>query len=153
MGATVYCLCDQKGGCAKTVISVNLGIGLAREGRRVFLVDVDSQGSMTASLGCQQPDQMEITLSDVLDGILQDKPLPPGSGILHHEEGVDLLPANIGLFSLEVTLVNPLHQRQYKPDRPPFKRDEKPLRCLNLPQQCGKAVLPYSTISSLTAPT
>lgn len=117
MGATVYCLCNQKGGCAKTVTSVNMGIGLAREGRRVLLVDVDSQGSMTASLGWQQPDQMEITLSDVLDGILQDKPLPPGSGILHHEEGVDLLPANIELSGLEVTLVNTMSRetilRQY----------------------------------------
>lgn len=106
MGATIYCLCNQKGGCAKTVTSVSLGIGLAREGRRVLLVDVDSQGSMTASLGWQQPDQIEVTLSSVLGGILQDSPLPPGSGILHHEEGVDLLPANIELAGLEVTLVN-----------------------------------------------
>lgn len=106
MGATIYCLCNQKGGCAKTVTSVSLGIGLAREGRRVLLVDVDSQGSMTASLGWQQPDQIEVTLSSVLGGILQDSPLPPGSGILRHEEGVDLLPANIELAGLEVTLVN-----------------------------------------------
>ena len=53
MGATIYCLCNQKGGCAKTVSSISIGIGLAREGRRVLLVDVDSQGSMTASLGYQ----------------------------------------------------------------------------------------------------
>ena len=95
MGATIYCLCNQKGGCAKTVSSISIGIGLAREGRRVLLVDVDSQGSMTASLGYQQPDQMETTLSAILGGIITDKPLPPGSGILHHAEGVDLLPANI----------------------------------------------------------
>lgn len=52
MGAVIYCICNQKGGCAKTVTSVNLGIGLAREGRRVLLIDMDSQGSLTASLGC-----------------------------------------------------------------------------------------------------
>ena len=101
MGATIYCLCNQKGGCAKTVSSISIGIGLAREGRRVLLVDVDSQGSMTASLGYQQPDQMETTLSTILSGIIMDEPLPPGSGILHHEEGVDLLPANIELSGIK----------------------------------------------------
>ena len=57
---------------------------------------------MTASLGYQQPDQMETTLSAILGGIITDKPLPPGSGILHHAEGVDLLPANIELAGMEV---------------------------------------------------
>lgn len=117
MSATIYCLCNQKGGCAKTVSSISIGIGLAREGRRVLLVDVDSQGSMTASLGYQQPDQMETTLSTILGGIIMDESLPPGSGILHHAEGVDLLPANIELSGMEVTLVNTMSRetilRQY----------------------------------------
>ncbi|MEZ3513828.1 MAG: AAA family ATPase [Lachnospiraceae bacterium] len=117
MGATIYCLCNQKGGCAKTVTSVNLGIGLAREGKRVLVVDVDSQGSLTASLGWQQPDQIEVTLATILDGILEDKPLLPESGILHHAEGIDVLPANIELSGLEVTLVNTMSRetilRQY----------------------------------------
>ncbi len=65
MGATIYCLCNQKGGCAKTMSSVSLGIGLAREGRRVLLVDLDSQGSMTASLGFQQPDQIDVTTATI----------------------------------------------------------------------------------------
>ena len=117
MGATIYCLCNQKGGCAKTVTSVNLGIGLAREGKRVLVVDVDSQGSLTASLGWQQPDQIEVTLATILGGILEDKPLLPESGILHHAEGIDVLPANIELSGLEVTLVNTMSRetilRQY----------------------------------------
>ncbi len=117
MGATVYCMCNQKGGCAKSVSSVNLGIGLAHEGKRVLLCDVDSQGSLTASLGWQQPDQMEVTLSTILGGILTDKSLPPGSGILHHAEGIDVLPANIELCGLENTLVNAMGRetvlRQY----------------------------------------
>ena len=87
------------------------------EGRRVLLVDVDSQGSMTASLGYQQPDQIETTLATILGGIIMDEPLPPGSGILHHAEGVDLLPANIELSGMEVTLVNTMSRetilRQY----------------------------------------
>lgn len=117
MGATVYCLCNQKGGCAKTMSSVNLGIGLARQGKKVLLVDVDAQGSMTASLGYQHPDQMEVTLATILGSIITDTPLPDGGGILHHEEGVDLLPANIELSGLEVALVNTMSRetilRQY----------------------------------------
>lgn len=97
MAATVYAVCNQKGGCAKTVTSVNFGIGLAREGKKVLLIDMDAQGSMTASLGYQQPDRLEVTLSDILGGIINDTPLPEGYGILRHEEGVDLIPANIEL--------------------------------------------------------
>jgi len=85
---------------------VNLGIGLAKKGKRVLLVDVDVQGSLTASLGYQQPDQLEETLATRMGKIIADEPLSPGEGILHQKEGVDLLPANIELSLLEVTLVN-----------------------------------------------
>ena len=104
--AKITALCNQKGGVGKTVTAVNLGIGLARTGKRVLLVDVDSQGSLTASLGYQHPDQMENTLAAILGRIISDEPVSPGEGIIHHAEGVDLLPANIELSGLEVTLVN-----------------------------------------------
>jgi len=104
--ARIYAICNQKGGVGKTVTAVSLGIGLAREGKRVLLVDVDAQGSLTASLGYQHPDQMEVTLATVMGQVIQDLPLQPNMGILHHSEGVDLLPANIELSGLEVTLVN-----------------------------------------------
>ena len=107
----VWAVCNQKGGTGKTTTTVSLGIGLARAGKRVLLVDVDAQGSMTASLGYPQPDQIEKTLATVLGHIVMDEPLSPGEGILHHEEGVDLLPANIELSGLEVTLVNKLYPR------------------------------------------
>ena len=99
-------ICNQKGGVGKTVTAVNLGIGLARQGKRVLLVDVDAQGSLTASLGYQHPDQLEETLATVLGKIIEDKPLEPGEGIIHQKEGIDLLPANIDLAAMEVTLVN-----------------------------------------------
>lgn len=104
--AKIMSICNQKGGVGKTVTTVNLGIGLAREGKRVLLVDVDSQGSLTASLGYQHPDQMENTLAEILGRIISDEPVSPREGIIHHTEGVDLLPANIELSGLEVTLVN-----------------------------------------------
>ena len=106
MEAKVYCVCNQKGGCAKTVTTVNLGIGLAREGRRVLLLDIDSQGSLTASLGCQQPDQLSLTMADALKAVIEETPFGCGEGILHHSEGIDFLPANIELSGMEVTLVN-----------------------------------------------
>lgn len=106
MATNIYAVCNQKGGVGKTVTAVNLGIGLAREGKRVLLVDVDAQGSLTASLGYQQPDQIEVTLATIMANIINDSPLPHKMGIIHHEESVDLLPANIELSGMEVTLVN-----------------------------------------------
>ena len=102
----VIAICNQKGGVGKTVTTVNLGIGLARQGKRVLLIDVDPQGSLTASLGYQQPDQLDETLATIMCKLIQDQPLDPGEGVLHQEEGVDLLPANIELASMETTLVN-----------------------------------------------
>ena len=104
--AKITAICNQKGGVGKTVTAVNLGIGLARAGKKVLLVDMDAQGSLTASLGYQQPDQMENTLATILGRIILDEPVLPGEGILHQAEAVDLLPANIELSGLEVTLVN-----------------------------------------------
>lgn len=106
MAAKIYSVSNQKGGVSKTVSSVNLGIGLARQGRRVLLVDIDPQGSLTASLGYPQPDQMEVTLATLMAKVIADEPIEPGEGILHQGEGVDLVPANIELSGMEVTLVN-----------------------------------------------
>ena len=106
MATRIISICNQKGGVGKTQTAVSLGIGLAREGKNVLLVDVDPQGSLTASLGYNHPDHIETTLATVMGGIMTDNPLPPDAGILHHSEGVDLLPANIELSGLDVTLVN-----------------------------------------------
>lgn len=102
----IYSICNQKGGCGKTMTSVSLGIGLARQGRRVLLVDMDAQGSLTASLGYSQPDQMDVTLATIMEKVMDGRPLSAGEGILHHSESIDLLPANIELSGVEVTLVN-----------------------------------------------
>lgn len=104
--ATVIAVVNQKGGTGKTTTCENLGIGLATEGKKVLLVDTDPQGSLTIALGNPRPDDLPVTLTDLMAKIMQDQPPLPKEGILSHEEGVDLVPANITLSGLEVSLVN-----------------------------------------------
>lgn len=117
MNTQIISVCNQKGGVGKTTTCVNLGIGLARAGKKVLVVDGDPQGSLTISLGNPQPDKLPVTLSDMMGKVLMDELILPGEGILHHPEGVDLMPADIQLSGMEVSLVNAMSRetilRQY----------------------------------------
>lgn len=106
MNAKIIAIANQKGGVGKTTTCANLGIGLAKTGKKVLLIDCDPQGSLSISLGFPQPDNISTTLSSVMSKVITDTPLEPKEGILNHEEGVDLLPANIELSATEVSLVN-----------------------------------------------
>lgn len=108
----VIAIANQKGGVSKTTTTVNLGIGLARAGKKVLLIDADAQGSLTASMGIREPDKLEETLAAVISSVMGDQEVEAGFGILTHEEGVQFLPANIDLAVVEASLISAM-DREY----------------------------------------
>ena len=104
MDTQIISLANQKGGVGKTTTCANLGIGLAREGKRVLLVDCDPQASLTLSLGWRKPETLPVTLATLMGRVLQEHPVHAEEAILHHAEGVDLIPGSIALSGVEVSL-------------------------------------------------
>ena len=104
--ATVIACVNQKGGTGKTTTCENLGAGLVMNGKKVLLVDFDPQASLSISLGYPKPEELPVTIADMMKKVVDEKEIRPGEGILHHEEGMDLMPSSIELSGMEVSLVN-----------------------------------------------
>ena len=104
MDTQIISLSNQKGGVGKTTTCANLGIGLAREGKRVLLVDCDPQASLTLSLGWRKPETLPVTLATLMGRVLQKQPVHAEEAILHHAEGVDLISGSIALSGVEASL-------------------------------------------------
>lgn len=108
----VIAVTNQKGGVGKTTTTENVAIGLARNGCNVLIVDFDSQGDLTSCLGWKNNDSLEHSVSSMLDDYINDNDINYESLILHHEEHVDLIPANIELADFEMRLVSVINREQ-----------------------------------------
>lgn len=107
----VISICNQKGGVGKTNTTVSLGVGLINQGYKVLLIDADPQGDLTTSLGWYNNDDMQHTLASLIGSVIQDKEYDINEAILHHAEGMDVIPSNIDLADMETQLVTTMNRK------------------------------------------
>ena len=103
---------NRKGGCGKSMTAASLGFGLAGQGNKTLVIDMDSQHSLTISLGVKEPEKLPVTLATVLSNIIEGTEFIPTEGIIHHPEGVDIMPADNSLTDIELALVQLMLERE-----------------------------------------
>ena len=113
----VISVANQKGGVGKSTSVYCIGAGLALDGKKVLLIDVDPQGDLTKMLGQRKPHDLPRALGDVMSDVVSGREIAEHTEIMHHHEGFDFVPGNRALSAVEVGLVNVMSRetvlRQY----------------------------------------
>lgn len=142
----VIAVSNQKGGVGKTTTTLNLGVALAKKGKKVLLVDADAQGSLTTSLGYAEPDSIEVNLATILTKIIEDEEIEANEGIIKHNEGIEFMPANIELAGIEMALNNVMSKEMVLNEYIELKRPDYDFIIIDCTPSLGNL-----TINALTA--
>jgi chromosome partitioning protein len=102
--AKIITIANQKGGTGKTTTACNLGYALADMGEKVLLVDFDPQSNLSMSFGIKRPDELEISIHDLISLIIKDKKLPDKNKYIVYGEKLDIIPCNMNLTASEINL-------------------------------------------------
>ncbi|MEC0182215.1 AAA family ATPase [Paenibacillus peoriae] len=102
--ARTITIANQKGGTGKTTSAYNLAHALSHENKKVLLVDFDLQGNLSLCFGIEQPDQLSVSMCNILDAFMSDHLLPAEEEYLYHQGNIDPIPSNIELSVTEINL-------------------------------------------------